>query len=133
MKFNRREILTTFLGAPFALAACRSDLSRKFPDGEIVGQSVDLGHILRTNQNFDVPEDNWQTINTVIIGGGIAGLTAAWKFKRENHNDFVVLELEPEIGGTSRSLIGQARGLELRTSSTVTSFFTCAYGLRIAL
>ena len=107
MKFTRREILTTFLGAPLALAACRSELSRKFPDGEIVGQSVDLGHILRTNQNFDVPADNWQTINTAIIGGGIAGLTAAWKLKRENFNDFVLLELEKEVGGTARSGKGE--------------------------
>ena len=107
MKFTRREILTTFLGAPLALAACRSELSRTFPDGEIVGQSVDLGHILRANQNFDVPADNWQTINTAIIGGGIAGLTAAWKFKRENFNDFVLLELEKEVGGTARSGKGE--------------------------
>ena len=103
MKLTRRELLTAFLGAPFALAACSLESSRKFPDGEIVGQSVDLGHILRTSQNFDVPADNWQTVNTAIVGAGVAGLTAAWKFKRKNFNDFVVLELEKEIGGTARS------------------------------
>ena len=37
-----------------------------------------------------------------------------------------------EIGGTSSSLIGQASGLEFMTSSTVTSFFTCAYGFLMA-
>jgi len=103
MNLTRRELLTVFLGAPFALSACELGEPRKFPEGEIVGQSVDLGHILRTNQSFEVPPDNWQTINTVIVGGGVAGLTAAWKFKRENCNDFVVLELEKEIGGTARS------------------------------
>jgi hypothetical protein len=103
VNLTRRELLTIFLGAPFALAACELSDPRRFPEGEIVGQSVDLGHILRTNQNFEVPPDNWQAISTVIIGGGIAGLSAAWKLKRENRNDFVVLEIEREIGGTSRS------------------------------
>ena len=103
MKLTRRELLATFLGAPFALAACSMEPSRKFPEGEIVGQSVDLGHILRINQNVEVPANDWQTINTAIVGGGVAGLTAAWKFKREKLNDFVILELEKEIGGTARS------------------------------
>ena len=43
---------------------------------------------------------------TVIIGGGVAGLSAAWKFKKQNFNDFVLLELEKEIGGTARSGTG---------------------------
>jgi hypothetical protein len=107
MKFTRREILATFLGAPFALVACRSGASREFTDGEIVGQSVGLGHILRENRGFEVPPDNWQSIKTAIIGGGVAGLTAAWKFKREGFNNFVLLELEREIGGTARSGTGE--------------------------
>ena len=39
----------------------------------------------------------------LIIGGGVAGLTAAWKFRKENFTDFVLLELEKEVGGTARS------------------------------
>jgi len=110
MKYTRREILAAFLGAPFALAACGLEQSRKFPEGEIVGQSVDLGHIIRSGQNFEVPADNWQTVNTAIVGGGVAGLTAAWKFRRANFNDFVVLELEKVAGGTARSGQGEAVG-----------------------
>lgn len=103
MSLSRRELLIAFLGAPVALAACRSDDVRRFPEGEIIGQSADLGHILREGRNFEVPADKWETRMVAIIGGGIAGLTAAWKLKRENFNDFVVLELEKEPGGTSRS------------------------------
>jgi len=99
-----------FLGAPFATAACSMEPARRFPEGEIIGQSVDLGHIIRSGQNFDVPADNWQTINTAIIGAGVAGLTAAWKFKKENFNDFVVLELEKVAGGTARSGQGDPVG-----------------------
>jgi NADPH-dependent 2,4-dienoyl-CoA reductase/sulfur reductase-like enzyme len=92
------------------LAACREVASRKLPDGEIVGQSVDLGHILREGRNFDVPPGNWQAVKVAIVGGGVAGLSAAWKLSNENFHDFVLLELEREIGGTSRSGTGSPVG-----------------------
>ncbi len=107
MNLTRREILTAFLGAPFALAACRSDSAHAFPEGEIVGQNVDLGHILRENRSFEVSSDKWESKKVAIIGGGIAGLSAAWKLRRENFNDFVVLELEKDLGGTSQSTKGE--------------------------
>lgn len=109
-RFTRREILSAFLGAPFAMAACRENSARKFPDGQIVGTNVSLGHILRENRNFEVPPDNWQTAKVAIVGGGIAGLSAAWKFRHENFDDFVLLELEKEIGGTSQSGTGTPVG-----------------------
>lgn len=102
-KFTRREILSAFLGAPFALAACRSGAAKNFPDGEIVGANVNVGHLLRENRAAEVPSGNWETVKAAIIGGGIAGLTAAWKFRKENFNDFVLLELENKIGGTAQS------------------------------
>ncbi|MBA2333480.1 MAG: FAD-dependent oxidoreductase [Blastocatellia bacterium] len=110
MYLTRREILAAFLGTPFALAACSDNTSREFPDGEIVGTNVNLGHILRENRNFEVPAGNWQTVKVAIIGAGIAGLSAGWKFAREGFNDFVLLELEKEIGGTSQSSVGNPVG-----------------------
>lgn len=106
MHLTRRELLTAFLGAPFALAACRST-PNNFPEGEIIGQSVSLGHVLREGRAFDVPPDNWETKDVAIVGGGIAGLTAAWEFSKQNFNDFVILELEKEAGGTARSGQGE--------------------------
>src|SRR5688500_1663242 len=103
MKLTRRELLSTFLGAPFALTACQYGRPTRFPDGEIVGQDVSLGHLLRENRSVDVPKDKWESKKIVIIGGGVAGLTAAWKLKKQNFNDFVLLELEKEVGGTSQS------------------------------
>ncbi len=102
-KFTRREILKSFLGLPIALAACRSDSAISAIDGEIVGAAVNIGHILRENRSFEVPGNNWETAKVAIIGGGAAGLSAAWTFKKKNFNDFVLLELEPAIGGTARS------------------------------
>ena len=37
------------------------------------------------------------------VGGGIAGLSAAWRFLKAGFRDFVLLELESDPGGTARS------------------------------
>ncbi len=47
--------------------------------------------------------DGWSTQDIVIVGGGMAGLSAAWRLTRAGVNDFTLLELEPVVGGTSRS------------------------------
>ncbi len=107
---SRRELLSLFLGAPFAYAACGSSDVRRFPEGELVGQSPELGHILRTPGNYQVAPDKWETKSVVIVGGGIAGLTAAWKLDRDGFQNFVLVELEKEIGGTSRSSQGDLVG-----------------------
>lgn len=39
----------------------------------------------------------------MIIGGGIAGLSAAWWMRRLGFDEFVLLELEESLGGNSRS------------------------------
>ncbi len=103
MKFTRREILTAFLGLPFALSACKSNAENDEVAGEIVGANVNVGHILRELRNVEVPSGNWENVKVAIIGGGAAGLVAAWKFQKNNFNDFVLLELEDKIGGTAQS------------------------------
>src|SRR6188474_1630165 len=111
MRFTRREILKTFLGAPFAMGACRGlTAPTRFPEGEIIGQNATLGHTLREGRSFDVPADNWKTVKLAIVGGGIAGLSAAWKLSKTGFNDFVLLELEKDVGGTSMSGTGQPVG-----------------------
>lgn len=109
MNLSRRELLTMFLGAPFALQACRN-ATPTFPNGEIVGQSAELGHLIREGRRFEVAADKWEGIGVAIIGGGIAGLSAAWKLKGSGFNDFAVFELETEPGGTSRSGKGDPVG-----------------------
>ncbi len=103
MNLTRREILTAFLGAPLALSACRSTPQNRPVAGEIVGASVDVGHILRELRNPEVPDANWESIGTVIVGGGAAGLSAGYHLDRNGSRDFVLLELESKIGGTARS------------------------------
>ncbi len=102
-KFTRREILTAFLGLPFAFAACKSNSENSEIAGEIVGANVNVGHILREMRNAEVPANSWENVKVAIIGGGAAGLSAAWKFQNNNFSDFVLLELEDKIGGTAQS------------------------------
>ncbi|HEX7318469.1 MAG TPA: FAD-dependent oxidoreductase [Pyrinomonadaceae bacterium] len=100
---TRREILAAFLGVPFALAACgrREAASTPLPEGEIVGASDRVGHLIRDGLR---PEPEvWERAGVVIVGGGVAGLAAAWRFLRAGFDDFVLLELEAEPGGTARS------------------------------
>jgi hypothetical protein len=101
--FTRREILATFLGLPVALAACRSGRAPQFPAGEIVGASDGIGHRLRDRLNIIPAADSWQQAGVVIVGGGVAGLSAAWRLRKSGFEDFVLLEIEPEPGGTARS------------------------------
>ena len=100
---NRREILAAFLGVPFALAACRSNEEPPLPAGEIVGASDVFGHRLRDGLHVEVPADAWSNIPLVIVGGGVAGLTAAWQLRNNGFTNFVLIELESAPGGTSRS------------------------------
>ncbi|HWS90792.1 MAG TPA: NAD(P)-binding protein [Pyrinomonadaceae bacterium] len=99
---TRRELLAAFLGAPFALAACGGREARPpLPEGEVVGVSDGVGHLIRDGLR---PEpETWERAGVVIVGGGVAGLAAAWRFLRAGFEDFVLLELEAAPGGTARS------------------------------
>lgn len=100
---NRREILAAFLGLPVALAACKRSADPLLPAGEIVGQSDVFGHHIRDGLRIEVPSDAWSDIPVVIVGGGVAGLTAAWHLQKSGFTDFALIELEKAPGGTSRS------------------------------
>jgi hypothetical protein len=106
---TRREVLASFLGVPLALAACGTNEVARVPEGEIVGASDGVGHRLRESVRVEIPEERWERTGVVIVGGGIAGLAAAWRFLRAGYEDFVLVELERAAGGTSVS--GTAHGV----------------------
>src|SRR6185503_4833008 len=100
---NRREILAAFLGVPFAIAACKRQEAAPLPEGEIVAASDVSGHRLGDSLHLEVPADAWSNIPLVIVGGGVAGLTAAWRLRNSGFTNFTLIELESAPGGTSRS------------------------------
>ena len=69
--------------------------------GRIVGGAHERGHRLR--DGLAARPEGWSDVRVAVIGGGIAGLSAAWALERAGVDDFVVLELEDEAGGTARS------------------------------
>ena len=101
MTLSRREILAAFLGLPAALAACRQSAKPRLPPGEIVGTSDVFGHQLRDGLQIEVPAAAWSDVSVVIVGGGVAGLTAAWRLQNAGFHNYVLLELEGAPGGTS--------------------------------
>lgn len=98
MELTRRDVLASFLGAA---VACRARETTPLPPGELVGSSHEIGHRLRGGP---IPRPSrWETHDVVIAGGGIAGLSAAWRLAQAGIRDVVLFELEPALGGTSRS------------------------------
>jgi NAD(P)-binding Rossmann-like domain len=98
---TRRDVLAAFLGAPLALAACRGK-KRPTPDGELAFRPEELGHRVRDERPPQLAEDKWERAGVVIVGGGVAGLSAAWRLLAQGYEDFVLLELESAPGGTAR-------------------------------
>lgn len=97
---GRREFLSAALGAGVAAAACRRrPVSPEF-EGRLLGQSLDVGHRLRDREALGAPLRT-RKVGTLIVGAGAAGLSAGWRLLRAKEDDFVILELEPRIGGTS--------------------------------
>ena len=100
---NRRELLASFLGMPFVLSSgCGLSTPQLPSKGRFAGTSHEAGHRLRDGFRPSPPDDAWTTTDVVIVGGGVAGLSAARKLKQAGV-DFVLLELEPEVGGTAVS------------------------------
>lgn len=63
-----------------------------------------IGHSIRDNQIL-VKNITAQPIkiNTLIVGGGVGGLSAAHTFSKHNFKDWILLELEQKVGGNSSS------------------------------
>ncbi len=102
MDLSRRQMLASFLGLPVALAACKNK-GRALPEGRIVFPSQILGHKLRDGAPPLLAADRFAPVGVVIVGGGVAGLAAAWRLLRAGFSDFVLLELDPAPGGTAKS------------------------------
>ena len=91
---SRRE----FVGAAIVSLAPKTDRPIA---GSFVYESQNIGHELRHRACLRTPIQK-QKATAVIVGGGVAGLSAAWRLSKRGFSDFVVLELERQPGGNSR-------------------------------
>jgi len=93
---NRRR----FLAAAPALLGLGPKTDRPIT-GTFVNDSFPAGHRLRDRATFRVPTQQVR-VPIVIIGGGMAGLSAAWHLDKRGFHDFMLLEMESQPGGNSR-------------------------------
>ena len=70
--------------------------------GGFVNDSHVLGHQLRDGLILAAPRET-RRVAIAVVGGGIAGLSAAWRLQKRGMRDVVVLEMEPEAGGNARA------------------------------
>lgn len=95
---KRRDFLAAAACAP--LLACAPHSAPPLPPGELRGSSPETGHRLRTRA-FAAPAEV-RSVPVLVIGAGIAGLSAGWKLQRAGFGDFLIAEMESEPGGNSR-------------------------------
>jgi NADPH-dependent 2,4-dienoyl-CoA reductase/sulfur reductase-like enzyme len=70
--------------------------------GGFVNDSHVVGHQLRDGTLASLPREA-RRVSVAVVGGGIAGLSAAWRLRKRGVHDFVVLEMEADAGGNARA------------------------------
>lgn len=103
LSLSRRAVLSGMASA--TVVGCRPGDRTKPIDARFVGQDPARAHRLRdkTLPSADGLVGDTVRTSVAIVGGGAAGMAAAWRLQRAGMRDFVVLELEDEAGGTARS------------------------------
>ncbi len=97
MKLSRRQFIATGAAALVGLSL----KSGRTIAGSFVNDSFQLGHQLRERVKFPAARQV-EKFPVVIVGGGIAGLSAAWRLQKRGFHDFVLLEMNEQAGGNSR-------------------------------
>lgn len=101
-----RRVFLTQAAAPLARIAAPALIgltakAQRNITGSFVNDAFSIGHQLRDKAKFrNAPRTD--TFPVVIVGGGMAGLCAAWRLEKRGLRDFALIEMEQQAGGNSR-------------------------------
>lgn len=101
MSMRRRTVLAG-LAASAAASGCDRTRSTQPPALRFVGQTPERGHMLRKDKPSGTPAERVR-VDTLIVGAGAAGTAAAWRLHHAGMEDYLVVELEDNAGGTAAS------------------------------
>jgi hypothetical protein len=104
MAVSRRTVIAGSVTAAAAIGAgaiAWQGRDKPMP-GTLSGADFTRGHRLRDRATFPAPKREVHT-GIAILGGGVAGLSAAWALAEAGMADFRLLELEDRTGGNARS------------------------------
>ena len=92
---SRRDFVAMMLGAPFAYACSRGSTTRALPPGSLIDTGMARAHA--AIRDGAVPTvTTWRKQPVVIVGGGVAGLSAAWELRLfgdgEQSRDFCFID-----------------------------------------
>ena len=99
---TRRDFVALLLGAPLAYACRGGGDDVRTPPSVLLDTGMTRGHPAVRDAGAPPAVTAWRQARVVVIGAGIAGLTAAWELRRRGVTDVVVLELCDVAGGTAR-------------------------------
>ncbi len=89
--FTRRQLSAALIGLT---AKAERRISGGFADSSHL-----IGHRLRDGINGREQPREPERVSVAIVGGGMAGLSAAWWLDRHRMRDYVLLEMEGQAGG----------------------------------
>jgi hypothetical protein len=108
MSANRRDFIKFVVagavtaGCPIdiSLVAAQTDQAQNNSAADVDGEDNRICHQVRDGKVFTQPAASTRH-DVVIGGGGISGLTAAYRLQ---HRDFLLLEKEPHFGGNAYAM-----------------------------
>lgn len=99
---RRRSVLAGLAGTAAAgVTGCPSSRTQAAPVARFVGQSPERGHVIRDRSIASQAAARNDRVGVLIVGGGVAGVSAAWRLHRAGIEDVRLLELESDLGGTA--------------------------------
>ena len=101
---DRRAFLAACATPLFA--SCEYQGGKPVYGGKNLGPDMALGHKLRDG-GFGAAVET-RRVPVAIVGGGVGGLSAAWRLAKRGITDFKLFELEAVLGGNARSGISGA-------------------------